>query len=62
MNLESSPDKEEDSSTSTVLSGHEMVRRLERMMLASSTPRSLDDSEAASDVDWGHVRPTPQTS
>ena len=59
MNLESLSDEEEDSSTSTVLSGHEGVRHLERMMLASSTPRTLDDSEAPSDVDWGHVRPAP---
>ena len=59
MNLETSSGEEDDSSTSTVLSEHEGVRQLERMMLASSTPRTLDDSEAASYVDWGHVWPAP---
>ena len=57
MNLETSSDEEDDSSTSTVLSRHEGLRQLERMMLPSSTPGTLDDTEAASDVDWGHVRP-----
>ena len=59
MNLETSSDNEDDSSTSNILSGHEGVRQLERMMLASSTLRTLDDSEVASDVDCGHVRPAP---
>ena len=59
MNLESLSDEEEDSSTSTVLSGHKGVRRLERTMLASSTLRTIGDSEAVFDVDWGPVRPAP---
>ena len=45
MNLESSSDYDEDSSTSTALSGHEGGRRLERIMLESSTQQTLDESE-----------------
>ena len=60
MNLEMSSDEEDDSSTSTVASGDEGIRRLERMMLASSTPGTLKDTvenQLAPDKGWGQVRP-----
>ena len=60
MNLEGSSNKEDDSSTSTVSSGDEGIRRLESFMIASGTPGTLgdaDENQLAPDEVWGQVWP-----
>ena len=60
MNFGELSDSEDDSSTSTVATGEEGIRQLQRLMLASATQATVEDTadnQIAPDVDWGHVRP-----